>query len=98
MAIIPGVESTDTPMVPPTSVSRRSSTTNSDSREIPGSSAIFGIVRQVRRVEPPGPHEQPRNGRPPPVHADGHLPLPVPDPHDGARALHRVAEDRRVSG
>src|SRR4051794_14749577 len=37
---MPGVESTDTPMVPPTSVSSRPSTVNSYSLVIPGSRAM----------------------------------------------------------
>src|SRR5688572_25352516 len=37
--IIPGVDSTETPIVPPTSVSRRPSTVNSSVRETPGSMA-----------------------------------------------------------
>src|SRR4051794_5191096 len=93
MAIIPGVESTETPMVPPTSVSRRSSTTNSDSREMPGSIATAGHRTSALRSTTSWGHEQPRHRRPSPVRDDGHLPLPVPDRHDGARAVHRVAQD-----
>ena len=40
IAIIPGVESTLEPIVPPTSVTRRSSTTNSSLRSSPGSRPI----------------------------------------------------------
>ena len=38
--IMPGVESTLAPIVPPTSVTTRSSTRNSSVRSMPGSSAI----------------------------------------------------------
>ena len=40
IAIIPGVERTLAPIVPPTSVTRRSETVNASVRSIPGSSAI----------------------------------------------------------
>src|SRR4051794_18473775 len=98
MAIIPGVESTETPIVPPTFVSRRSSTTNSDSRDMPGSSATGGHRTSAPPGTTPRGHEQSRHGRPSSVHADGHLPLPVPDHHDGPRAVRRVAQERLLSG
>src|SRR5512132_3376207 len=44
---MPGVESTLAPIVPPTSVSRRSSTTNSSVRSIPG---------WINAPPPPAPH------------------------------------------
>ena len=82
IAIIPGVESTRTPIVPPTSVTSRSSTVNSSERSMPGSrltrgrgggcSAAGGSagrgVASTRSMRPRrGP--TPRRGRPSPARA-----------------------------